>query len=116
MIQDSYNAANRRTQETYIDHSGVECDVRTGLPVGTRTTRTAAKPATMGSNGYNDDYDEGFTPGQHGGSGYGFFDAGGGQGDPAGAAKADDEEGSAHRRNTSRHLSVGRRLLDADAA
>jgi carnitine O-acetyltransferase len=46
-----YKAANTRSVETYIDHSGVECDVRTGLPIGSKKTGGQG-------NGYTDDWDK----------------------------------------------------------
>lgn len=125
-ITDSYNAANRRTQDTYIDHSGVECDVRTGLPVGSKK-----------GNGYADDYLDEVQGGsasadrEVGGSGYGFFDAGqqhrsqsnqgkaalGGDAEAAGQQDVDDKTArTGHQRSASRHMSVGRRLLDVDNA
>ncbi|CAO1613709.1 unnamed protein product [Parajaminaea phylloscopi] len=115
-IVESYNAANRRTHQTYIDHSGVECDVRTGLPVGSKK-----------GNGYADDFFGGDEGGygsaaakpEVGNSGYGFFDAGGAQQQQQRGSK-DAEQGSAGgadgARGHGRHFSVGRRLLDADTA
>lgn len=117
ILIESYNAANRRTHDTYIDHSGVECDVRTGLPVGSR-----------GGNGYSDAYDDEDYSGKRknrevGGSGYGFFDAGAGgnevkdqdgEREESGDAAAGRQGSTAEQRRVSRHLTVGRRLLDAD--
>ncbi|SAM81102.1 related to carnitine acetyl transferase FacC [Ustilago bromivora] len=62
MIIETYKAANVRAKSTYIDHAGVECDVRTGLPIGSK------------SNGYSQDYDDVVGQGhQIGQSGYSFF-------------------------------------------
>lgn len=136
LIIESYNAANVRTRGTYIDHSGVECDVRTGLPIGSKK-----------GNGYADDFEDLAGQGHEvGGSGYGFFDAGAGArtptagATPGGAARAGftgakgggaaEDGGEASPEDTatppdasgappgevyirSRPLSVGRRLLDA---
>lgn len=61
MIIETYKAANVRAKNTYIDHAGVECDVRTGLPIGSK------------NNGYSQDYDEVEQGHQVGQSGYSFF-------------------------------------------
>jgi carnitine O-acetyltransferase len=34
ILIDNYKAANTRAVQTYIDHEGRECDIRTGLPIG----------------------------------------------------------------------------------
>ena len=142
MMVASYNSANIRPVETYIDHSGVECDVRTGLPIGSRigpggrsggqaTSRAAAGAAAGGSaatasassargNGYDDDFYDDYTPGEVGGSGYGFFDAGGTRTpkeDKSGKGGTLPANGSATveaKTGKGFNLSVGRRLLDAD--
>lgn len=97
MIIETYKAANVRSQSTYIDHAGVECDVRTGLPIGSK------------NNGYSLDYDQ--VPAQHfGQSGYSFF------GDEKAAAKKDEQhkEDSAQSRRRSRLASVGKTILYDD--
>lgn len=131
MLVQSYNAANLRTKDTYIDHSGVECDVRTGLPIGSRRKTMGSGMGPSGSkgsgNGYEDDFaawEEGaggnggsgtITPG---GSGYGFFDAGGGGGGGGGAAGKGAKDGMDGQARAERkgYQDVGRRLLDADSA
>ena len=94
MIIEMYKAANVRSRATYIDHAGVECDVRTGLPIGSK------------SNGYTQDFDT-LTPGQVGQSGYSFW----GDDAKASAAKVEEEgvEGEARRRK--RLASVGKTIL-----
>ena len=64
MIIDNFKAANVRAKDTYIDHAGVECDVRTGLPIGSRRDK--------GSNGYTDDW-ENLDNHAVGEPGYSFF-------------------------------------------
>lgn len=125
-ITKSYNDANRRTHQTYIDHSGVECDVKTGLPVSSKQ-----------GNGYLDSF---FDEPQYtsttenrevGGSGYGFFDSGMQQRSRAGTLGVPEVSASSSSLYSdpavrsgqtqqpqgprSRHLYVGRRLLDTDA-
>lgn len=95
MIIETYKAANVRSQSTYIDHAGVECDVRTGLPIGSK------------SNGYSLDYDEPSKNHQVGQSGYSFF------GDEAKAGSAAMRaEGSAEGQQRRKRLaSVGKTIL-----
>ena len=59
--------------------------------------------------------EEGYTPGDVGGSGYGFFDAGSGARTPR-ERKGGDSEHALSQSKPGRgfSLSVGRRLLDAD--
>ncbi|CAO1617262.1 unnamed protein product [Sympodiomycopsis kandeliae] len=138
MMMESYNSANIRPVETYIDHSGVECDVRTGLPIGSRvrqTTKQTSNTASLstprgGGNGYDDDFYDGA-----GGSGYGFFDAGartplttdgnGQQPIPSatqqsaisqkdGKAENEDQAMTQSKHTGGFSMNVGRRLLDAD--
>ncbi|SPO23364.1 related to carnitine acetyl transferase FacC [Ustilago trichophora] len=97
MIIETYKAANVRAKNTYIDHAGVECDVRTGLPIGSK------------SNGYSQDYDELPSNSQVGQSGYSFW------GDEAKAAAANQNEheqgdGEGQRRRK-RLASVGKTIL-----
>ncbi|KAE8249022.1 hypothetical protein A4X13_0g5372 [Tilletia indica] len=99
LIIETYKAANSRVSATFIDHSGRECDVRTGRPLegdgakaGGVKKRVTLVEQLGGSNGYDD-----FERGVHderpslvsgkaaggstmGSAGYGFFDAGGGAG------------------------------------
>ncbi|CAD6972734.1 unnamed protein product [Tilletia controversa] len=94
LIIETYKAANSRREDTFIDHSGRECDVRTGRPLeGGRInsgpgggSRLVERPVAV-SNGY-DDFERGLEePGRPragraghstmGSAGYGFFDAGG---------------------------------------
>lgn len=108
MLVDLHNAANQRTHATYIDHHGVECDVRTGLPIGSRK-----------GNGYADEDYDALPADQVGGSGYGFFDAGAQTpGGPRGGGTtpaATTSSSSVHQRTKSgQRIVVGRRLLDAD--
>lgn len=95
MIIELYKAANVRSKSTYIDHAGVECDVRTGLPIGSK------------SNGYTQDYEEGTSNSQIGQSGYSFW------GDDAKAAAANTQDQHVHdaRVRRSRIASVGKTIL-----
>ncbi|SNX83019.1 related to carnitine acetyl transferase FacC [Melanopsichium pennsylvanicum] len=105
MIIEMYKAANVRSRSTYIDHAGVECDVRTGLPIGSK------------SNGYSQDYDELPPNSQVGQSGYSFFgdDARAahakkqGQADEHGHVQSPDEEGK--KTNRKRLASIGKTIL-----
>ncbi|SPO22045.1 related to carnitine acetyl transferase FacC [Ustilago trichophora] len=97
MIIETYKAANVRAKNTYIDHAGVECDVRTGLPIGSK------------NNGYSQDYDQLPSNSQVGQSGYSFW------GDEAKAAAAnkkehDQADGETQRRRK-RLASVGKTIL-----
>ncbi|GAC96101.1 hypothetical protein PHSY_003681 [Pseudozyma hubeiensis SY62] len=96
MIIELYKAANVRSRSTYIDHAGVECDVRTGLPIGSK------------SNGYSQDYETGAASNnQIGQSGYSFW----GDENKATAAAMEEEqreEGGARRK---RIASVGKTIL-----
>ncbi|KAN0060394.1 carnitine O-acetyltransferase yat1 [Thecaphora frezii] len=101
MIIENYKAANVRAKDTYIDHAGVECDVRTGLPIGSRLK--------AGSNGYTDDWENLTTHGV-GESGYSFF------GETSAGQKREEsvqQAGSATRR---RFTGIGRTLLYNDYA
>lgn len=60
MLIENYRAANERTSHTFIDHQGRECDIRTGLPIGSHQHK---------GNGYDLGEDE--MPGV---SGYSFYD------------------------------------------
>lgn len=60
MLSENYRAANERTVQTFVDHLGRECDIRTGLPIGSHQHK---------SNGYDLGEDE--VPGE---SGYTFYD------------------------------------------
>ncbi|EPQ29033.1 uncharacterized protein PFL1_03323 [Pseudozyma flocculosa PF-1] len=99
MIVEHYKAANVRAKDTYIDHAGVECSVRTGLPIG-------SKPKT-GSNGYSDDW-ENYSRHNVGESGYSFF------GDAGSTQNKDDAERKGHNRRNSRLSGVGRTLMYND--
>lgn len=59
ILIDNYKAANIRSVQTYIDHQGRECDIRTGLPIGSKQHL---------SNNYDMGEDEGT-----GVSGYSFY-------------------------------------------
>lgn len=48
-----HKAANFITTRTYIDHSGTECDMRTGLPVGTRDIKQDVLSVATGTSGYS---------------------------------------------------------------
>ncbi|KDN53214.1 hypothetical protein K437DRAFT_253229 [Tilletiaria anomala UBC 951] len=103
MIISVYKAANTRAVETYIDHFGVECDVRTGLPIGSKRPSTAGASACAGAtaNGYPDDWD--VWEKQGGGvSGYSFFDAG---------SAAEVQKHRRKRSTGSRAFNVGRKLV-----
>ncbi|PWY98473.1 acyltransferase ChoActase/COT/CPT [Testicularia cyperi] len=90
MIIETYKAANTRAQATYIDHAGVECDVRTGLPIGSK------------NNGYADDL-----PAEHvGQSGYSFFGDENKQDSKASPNATKDSQGHRHRLS-----GVGKTLL-----
>lgn len=53
LTRSAYKAANIMTTRTYIDHSGIECDVRTGLPVGTHHQRQKSSTSqAVGASGY----------------------------------------------------------------
>jgi carnitine O-acetyltransferase len=90
MIVENYRAANERTSQTFIDHNGRECDIRTGLPIGSHQHK---------SNGYDLGEDE-----VAGVSGYSFYDEGNAQN------KTKDRSDS----TTSRLAGVGRLLLISD--
>ncbi|EST07791.1 Acyltransferase ChoActase/COT/CPT [Kalmanozyma brasiliensis GHG001] len=92
MIIELYKSANVRSRSTYIDHAGVECDVRTGLPIGSK------------SNGYTHDYDDAGKNSQVGQSGYSFF------GDENKAAARKEEEQTDGKRRK-RIASVGKTIL-----
>lgn len=47
----AYKAANVMSSRTYIDHSGTECDVRTGLPIGRRQVELV-QDGGQGQSGY----------------------------------------------------------------
>ena len=95
MIIETYKAANVRAKSTYIDHAGVECDVRTGLPIGSK------------NNGYSQDYDEVGQGHQIGQSGYSFF------GDDAklAASKEMERSESGGQARRKRLASVGKTIL-----
>jgi carnitine O-acetyltransferase len=93
ILIDSYKAANVRTVQTYIDHQGRECDIRTGLPIGSNQHM---------SNGYDLGDEEGT-----GISGYSFY---GDQSEQAKKAK----EGTDSR--SSRIAGVGRMLIHNEYA
>jgi carnitine O-acetyltransferase len=59
ILTEHHNSANVRRVETYIDHQGRECDIRTGLPIGSNQDM---------SNGYDLGEEEGT-----GVSGYSFY-------------------------------------------
>ncbi|CEH16354.1 acyltransferase ctase cot cpt [Ceraceosorus bombacis] len=89
IIMEAYREANVHTTSTYIDHQGRECDVRTGLPIGSNQNK---------GNGYaDDDYDQ---PG----TGYSFYE------EQSTKPNQDDADGVKSPR--SRLAGVGRRLLD----
>lgn len=92
----TYKAANVRSQQTYIDHAGVECDVRTGLPIGSHQNKPTG-------NGY-DDWEQNAGK-QKSGGGYGFFDAGG-----------SEEVAKKERSDRNKFSGVGRTLLHTEYA
>lgn len=96
MIIETYKAANTRSHATYIDHAGVECDVRTGLPIGSKT------------NGYADDAD--LSSAHVGQSGYSFFgdDA---RNKDANVKEATTTTGESRATHRSRLVGVGKTLL-----
>ena len=97
MIIELYKAANVRSKSTYIDHAGVECDVRTGLPIGSK------------NNGYSQDYDELPQNSSVGQSGYSFW---GDDAKAAAAAQKDDEQhGADHHTRRKRLASIGKTIL-----
>ncbi|KAL9940854.1 hypothetical protein V8E36_000342 [Tilletia maclaganii] len=65
VIIENHKAANSRPSATFIDHSGRECDVRTGKPLGSSDRRGAvgrnvATTSSGLSNGY-DDFERGLS-------------------------------------------------------
>ncbi len=94
MVIELYKAANVRSRSTYIDHAGVECDVRTGLPIGSK------------SNGYSQDYDEVGKNSQVGQSGYSFW---GDEGKAAARKDGEEQQEGGGRRK--RLASVGKTIL-----
>ncbi|WFD26500.1 carnitine O-acetyltransferase [Malassezia nana] len=52
-IIDTYKAANLHVNRTYIDHSGKECDVRTGLPISSGHGILQSMAIPVGSTGYS---------------------------------------------------------------
>lgn len=85
MIIANYRAANERSTQTYLDHQGRECDIRTGLPIGSHQHK---------GNGYDLGDDE--VPGV---SGYSFYDE-----DEAEKAKADKDSANAYDESVARAL------------
>jgi len=92
ILIDNYKAANVRTVQTYIDHQGRECDIRTGLPIGSNQHI---------SNGYDMGEEEGT-----GVSGYSFY------GDQEQDKKGRDRTDS----RSNRIAGVGRMLLHNEYA
>jgi carnitine O-acetyltransferase len=93
ILIDNYKAANTRTHQTYIDHQGRECDIRTGLPIGSNQVI---------SNAYDLGEDEGT-----GVSGYSFY----------GEHKSEKKEGrNGSMSSSSRLAGVGRMLLHNEYA
>lgn len=96
ILIENYRAANERTSHTFIDHQGRECDIRTGLPIGSHQHK---------GNGYDLGDDE--TPGV---SGYSFYDEDSDQ-------KGKKEDGRPRNdSSTSRLAGTGRLLLLDDYA
>ncbi|UZJ56481.1 hypothetical protein CBS101457_005801 [Exobasidium rhododendri] len=91
MLIASYKSANARTQQTFIDHQGRECDIRTGIPIGSNQHI---------SNGYDLGEDEGSNM-------YSFYGGGSNQTKEAGR-KTDSRN--------SRIAGVGRMLLHNEYA
>lgn len=88
ILIDNYKAANVRAVQTYIDHQGRECDIRTGLPIG--------------SNQHMDNgYDLGDNEGGTGVSGYSFY----------GDQEQDKKKGDGTESASTRIAGVGRMLL-----
>lgn len=88
-IIDNHRAANERVATTFIDHQGRECDIRTGLPIGSHQHK---------SNGY--DLGDNEVPGV---SGYSFYDEE--------AAKENERNRGRSDSGQSRLAGVGRMLI-----
>lgn len=62
VLIENFKAANVRQADTYIDHQGRECDIRTGMPIGSHQHKNSH------NNGYDLGDEEGPSP-----AGYSFY-------------------------------------------